>query len=240
MERDGKRVTLRPKQLVLATGMSGYPKVPQLPGAETFLGEQHHSSQHSGPEAYRGKICVVIGSNTSAHDICAALWEHGADVTMVQRSSSLVARSETLFELSLYKYYSEDAVARGLDHETADLVLASMPYKLQPDLQKPIYREMAKRDADLYARLEKAGFLLDFGEDGSGLTMKYFAARLGLLHRCRRLGADRRRAHQAEKRPNGRASDGKWTRLERRQRACGRPDRLCHRLRPDETSSRPI
>jgi len=37
----------------------------------------------------------------------------------------------------------------------------------------PVYEEMAKRDADLYSRLEKAGFLLDFGEDGSGLFMKY-------------------------------------------------------------------
>jgi putative flavoprotein involved in K+ transport len=32
---------------------------------------------------------------------------------------------------------------------------------------------MKKRDADLYARLEEAGFLLDFGSDGSGLFMKY-------------------------------------------------------------------
>jgi len=36
-----------------------------------------------------------------------------------------------------------------------------------------VYDEMKKRDADLYARLEKAGFLLDFGVDGSGLFMKY-------------------------------------------------------------------
>ena len=32
---------------------------------------------------------------------------------------------------------------------------------------------MARRDADLYERLRKAGFLLDFGDDGSGLFMKY-------------------------------------------------------------------
>ena len=32
---------------------------------------------------------------------------------------------------------------------------------------------MAKRDASFYARLEQAGFLHDFGEDGSGLFMKY-------------------------------------------------------------------
>ena len=37
----------------------------------------------------------------------------------------------------------------------------------------PIYQEIARRDADFYERLRKAGFLLDFGDDGSGLFMKY-------------------------------------------------------------------
>jgi putative flavoprotein involved in K+ transport len=37
----------------------------------------------------------------------------------------------------------------------------------------PVYEEMKKRDADLYARLERAGFMLDFGAHGSGLFMKY-------------------------------------------------------------------
>ena len=88
---------LRPKQLVFALGASGYPTVPEIPGAGSFEGEQHHSSRHPGGEAYRGKRVVVLGSNNSAHDICADLWEHGADVTMIQRSSTLVARSETLY-----------------------------------------------------------------------------------------------------------------------------------------------
>ena len=52
-----------------------------------FKGEQHHSSQHPGPDGYKGKKVVVIGSNNSAHDICAALYEAGVDVTMVQRST---------------------------------------------------------------------------------------------------------------------------------------------------------
>src|SRR6185503_511134 len=39
--------------------------------------------------------------------------------------------------------------------------------------QIPLYEQMKERDADFYDRLEKAGFMLDFGEDGSGLFMKY-------------------------------------------------------------------
>ena len=53
------------------------------------------------------------------------------------------------------------------------MIFASIPYKIMHTFQIPVYEEMAKRDADFYERLEKAGFMLDFGEDGSGLFMKY-------------------------------------------------------------------
>jgi putative flavoprotein involved in K+ transport len=173
VERDGKEITLRPKELVFALGVSGYPNVPAIAGAESFLGDQHHSSAHPGPEAYKGKKCVVLGSNNSAHDICAALWEHGADVTMIQRSSTHIAPSDSLMELALGGLYSEAAVKAGVTTDKADLIFASIPYKIMAPMQVPVYDEMKKRDADLYARLEKAGFLLDFGVDGSGLFMKY-------------------------------------------------------------------
>ncbi|CAN5118773.1 NAD(P)/FAD-dependent oxidoreductase [soil metagenome] len=173
VERDGKDITLRPKELVFALGVSGYPTVPKFAGADAFLGEQQHSSQHPGPEAYKGKQCVVIGSNNSAHDICAALWEHGADVTMVQRSSTHIAPSDSLMELALGGLYSENAVKSGVTTNMADLIFASIPYKIMAPMQVPVYDAMKQRDADLYARLEKAGFMLDFGVDGSGLFMKY-------------------------------------------------------------------
>ena len=171
--RDGRKVTLRPKQLVLATGMSAIPNLPDYPGMESFKGTQHHSSRHPGGEAYRGKTCVVIGSNNSAHDICADLWENGADVTMVQRSSTHIARSDSLMDLALGGLYSESAVASGVTTDKADLIFASVPYRIMHTFQIPVYAEMKKRDAAFYGRLEKAGFLLDFGDDDSGLFMKY-------------------------------------------------------------------
>jgi putative flavoprotein involved in K+ transport len=173
VERAGKDIVLRPKQLVFALGVSGYPVVPQIAGADTFLGDQHHSSRHPGPEAYKGRKAVVLGSNNSAHDICAALWEAGADVTMIQRSSTHIAPSGTLMELALGALYSEEAVKNGIDHHKADLIFASIPYRILGPMQVPVYEEMKRRDADLYKRLENAGFMLDFGDDGSGLFMKY-------------------------------------------------------------------
>lgn len=171
--REGQEVVLKPTQLVMATGMSGRANIPTMPGQDKFKGEIQHSSQHPGPDHYKGKKVVVIGSNNSAHDISAALWENDADVTMVQRSSTHICKSDTLMDLALGDLYSEKARANGVDHHKADLIFASVPYKVLPAFQVPVYAEMKERDKDLYDRLEKAGFMLDFGEDGSGLFVKY-------------------------------------------------------------------
>ncbi len=173
LDRNGQSVTLRPKHLVLATGLSGVPNIPAIGGADSFKGVQHHSSKHPGGEAFAGQRCVVIGANNSAHDIAADLWEHGADVTMVQRSSTLIARSETLFELTTAALYSETALEAGITTEKADLLNASVPYRLLAEFQKPATAAMRERDAGLYNRLRDAGFMLDFGDDDTGLFMKY-------------------------------------------------------------------
>jgi putative flavoprotein involved in K+ transport len=173
VDRSGREVVLKPRQLVFATGMASKPVIPDLPGMDVFQGDQHHSSRHPGPDAYAGRKAVVIGSNTSAHDICAALWEAGAEVTMVQRSSTNVVRSGPLTEIATGALYSEAALAAGITTEKADLISASVPYRLMPEFQKPVYERLRDLDAPFYADLEKAGFRLDWGDDESGLFMKY-------------------------------------------------------------------
>ncbi|MGB8623792.1 MAG: NAD(P)/FAD-dependent oxidoreductase [Paracoccaceae bacterium] len=173
VDRDGEEVVLKPRQLVLATGMSGKPNVPEFKGMDRFKGDQHHSSKHPGPDAYAGRKAVVVGSNNSAHDICAALWEAGADVTMVQRSTTHIVRSDTLMDIGLGALYSEQAVRNGVTTQKADMIFASLPYRIMHEFQIPLYDQMREKDAAFYDGLEKAGFWLDWGEDGSGLFMKY-------------------------------------------------------------------
>ncbi|MDG2378601.1 MAG: NAD(P)/FAD-dependent oxidoreductase, partial [Tateyamaria sp.] len=173
VDRDGEPVTLRPQQLIFATGMSAKPNLPNFPGMDTFAGDQHHSSKHPGPDSFKGKKVVVIGSNNSAHDICAALWENDVDVTMVQRSSTHIVRSDPLMEYGLGDLYSERAVEAGVTTQKADLIFASLPYKILHEFQIPVYEKIKEVDAEFYAGLEKAGFLLDWGADNSGLFMKY-------------------------------------------------------------------
>jgi putative flavoprotein involved in K+ transport len=170
--RSGEDIVLRPKQLVLATGAYGPPKSIPLPGRDSFKGEIIHSSAYVTGELYRGKQCVVLGSGSSAHDICVDLWESGAEVTMVQRSPTIVVRSETLMELGFASLYSEAAVRAGITTDVADMIFASIPFALMPKFQKPLYDAIRERDTAFYERLAAAGFLLTFGDDESGLLMQ--------------------------------------------------------------------
>ena len=174
VRRAGEVVSLRPKHLVLATGMSGRPNIPELPGEENFRGDIYHSSVYPGSAEHAGKKAIVVGSNNSAFDIAVDLWEHGADVTMVQRSSTCVIRCDSMVDVVNRPLYSEEARRAGITVERADLEDASIPFRLVPHFHTPLYKEIAERDSVLYDRLRKAGFMLDFGEDDSGLLMKYF------------------------------------------------------------------
>ncbi|HEV7719025.1 MAG TPA: NAD(P)/FAD-dependent oxidoreductase [Arsenicitalea sp.] len=170
---DGERVTLRPAQIVFATGAYGPPKRLALPGAEDFTGEVLHSSDYKDGARYEGRNAVVIGAASSAHDVALDLWEAGANVTMVQRSPTTVVRSETLMELG-FDLYSEAALARGISADAADLMAASTPFALQPAAQRALYDKIRARDAGFYDQLQQSGFAIDFGEDETGLLMKAY------------------------------------------------------------------
>lgn len=174
LDRAGEAVTLHPHHLVIATGMSGAPHLPEVPGAAGFRGVQCHSSAWRSAAGFAGKRCIVVGSNNSAHDIAADLWEHGAEVTMLQRSPTTVVRSGMLMRHSWGRLYSEEALAAGITTEQADMTGASRPFAILPAMLRAMYDEIRRADADFYAALAATGFLLDFGEDETGHGMKYF------------------------------------------------------------------
>lgn len=169
IRRGNEETVVRPKQLVFATGSHSIPQRPAIPGQEIFEGIQEHSSEHSGPDDMHGKKVVVVGSGTSAHDICAALASRDVDVTMIQRSPTFVVKPRSFNRHTLGDLYSAEAVESGLDHEKADLLAQSIPYRLFFGVHKNGVDQIRNDDADFYRELEDTGFLLDFGPRGSGL-----------------------------------------------------------------------
>lgn len=168
--REGTPLILRPTQLVLATGLSGSKYIPDIPGADNFGGVSYHSADHPGGSAFAARRCVVIGSNNSAHDICADLWENGADVTMVQRSPTIVVRADTMRRLSESIPYAQPDIGTDI----ADLMGATLPFRLRTRMEKDNTDHIRKIDAPFYERLEKSGFLLSHGEDETGFFMAYY------------------------------------------------------------------
>lgn len=106
--------TLHPRHVIQATGHSGeayFP--PNIKGIDDFKGDcLVHSSQFKGPqENGKGKRAVIIGSCNSAHDIAQDYYEHGYDVTMVQRSSTTIVTSKSLFSVLMKGIYDETGVS---------------------------------------------------------------------------------------------------------------------------------
>lgn len=91
---DGTRRQMQPRHIVLATGVSGIPNLPDIPGLKDFAGKVVHSSRYEDGEAWAGKRALVIGTGNSGHDIAQDLYSGGAKVTLVQRSPTLVVNIE--------------------------------------------------------------------------------------------------------------------------------------------------
>ncbi|MCO1657083.1 NAD(P)/FAD-dependent oxidoreductase [Pseudonocardia humida] len=167
VRREGVERVLRPRHIVMATGVSGIPSIPQIPGIEDFAGDVLHSSGYREGSDYAGRTALVIGTGNSGHDVAQDLHSYGASVTMVQRSSTTVCAVEPTAQ-RVYSLYSE-----GLPTAECDLILASTPYPLMVRTYQLLAAEARRDDAELIAGLNAVGFRTDYGHDDTGFQMKY-------------------------------------------------------------------
>jgi cation diffusion facilitator CzcD-associated flavoprotein CzcO len=163
---DGSKRIMHPRHVVLATGVSGIPNVPEIAGLKDFTGKVMHSSGYDDGENWKGKRAIVIGTGNSGHDIAQDLYSSGADVTLFQRSSTLVVSIEPSAQL-VYAPYNEGTL------EDNDLIAVSMPLKLARKSHALTGEKSKALDQELLDGLERAGFKLDFGEDNTGWQFKY-------------------------------------------------------------------
>ncbi len=166
LRREGGERVLRPRHLIFATGVSSIPILPKLPGLEAFRGTVMHSGAYTDGSAWKGRKALVLGTGNSGHDVAQDLEGAGADVTLIQRSSTYVVSIREAQRV--YSIYSE-----GIPIEDCDLLATSMPYpvlKRSYQLSTAISRE---HDKTLLEGLAARGLRLDYGEDDTGFQMKY-------------------------------------------------------------------
>lgn len=163
---DGTTRTVYPRHVVMATGVSGIPNMPEIPSLKNFAGTVLHSSQYDDGERWKGKKAIVIGTGNSGHDIAQDLHSSGTDVTLVQRSSTLITNIEPSAQLA-YAIYNEGTL------EDNDLIATSMPLRLARRSHVMLTEQSKKLDQPLLDDLERVGFKLDFGDGGTGWQFKY-------------------------------------------------------------------
>jgi cation diffusion facilitator CzcD-associated flavoprotein CzcO len=186
---DGTARALRPKHIVIATSVSGTPNIANIETLENFTGEILHSSRFEGGKQWAGRPAVVFGTGTSAHDICQELHAHGAEVTMVQRSPTMVVNVDPSAQL-----YDQSYLGEGPPIDIRDILNSGIPLAVIKASHKLITNEVKKLDAALLQRLEKVGFRLEFGEDGTGWPLKFRTRGGGYYFNvgCSELIADRK------------------------------------------------
>jgi len=164
---DGTVRRIRPRHIVMATGVSGIPNRPEIAGLADFAGPVLHSADWQDGDAWTGSRALVIGSGNSAHDIAQDLHSAGAAVTMVQRSPTMVVNLEPSAQLP-YALYDE-----GPDLADCDLLAAAMPLQPLREAHRQLTAKAKALDQPLLDGLARAGFRLDFGPDGAGWQFKY-------------------------------------------------------------------
>jgi cation diffusion facilitator CzcD-associated flavoprotein CzcO len=163
---DGSSRKMHPRQVVMATGVSGIPNLPEIASLKNFAGKVVHSSQYDDGENWEGKTVLVIGTGNSGHDIAQDLHSSGAEVTLVQRSSTLITNIEPSAQLA-YSAYNEGTL------EDNDLIATSMPLTLAKRSHVMLTEQSRQIDKPLLDGLERIGFKLDFGDGGTGWQFKY-------------------------------------------------------------------
>jgi putative flavoprotein involved in K+ transport len=163
---DGSVRKMHPRHVVMATGVSGIPNLPDIAGLKNFAGTTMHSSQYTDGEDWKGRKALVIGTGNSGHDIAQDLYSSGADVTLFQRSSTLITNIEPSAQLA-YAAYNEGTL------EDNDLIATSMPLALARKSHAMTAEKSKELDKELLEGLARVGFKLDFGEDNTGWQFKY-------------------------------------------------------------------
>jgi putative flavoprotein involved in K+ transport len=162
---DGSIRELHPRHFVVAGGLYGSPKIPAINGMETFAGVTAHSDEFQKGADFAGKRAVVIGAGVSGHELAHDLYEHGAEVTMVQRSSTYVVTYGT------YHRYFSTLFTEDMPYtpDFADQMTYARPPETSDEVSKQLTSLAAEADKDLLDALEARGFKLNFGPDGGGI-----------------------------------------------------------------------
>ncbi|KAM0718271.1 hypothetical protein Q7P37_006603 [Cladosporium fusiforme] len=163
--RDGERLTVTARHLILATGARGSnPITPTYSDRASYQGDVVHAIDWKNATPWAGKKGIVIGSANSAHDIIADMVRANfSSVTLVQRSKTFVLPATTFSALVDPVYNAETPC------EVSDRIMMNNPLPVQRLIAMEGIRACADLNPAYYDRLEAQGYLVERYGDLWGL-----------------------------------------------------------------------
>lgn len=149
----GKHVTSR--HVVLATGiLSSAPYEPLMVDPGRYEGIEFHSVDFRNSESLEGygvKTVTIVGSANTAFDVAQDCHDRGYQVTMIQRSPTLIVP---------WEYYVPEGLGmyNHLPVEVADANIFGGPFAVGCQMLAGVHARLAAAEPDRFAELKKTGF----------------------------------------------------------------------------------
>lgn len=105
-DKQGRWIVNNPSEgrfdgIIAAVGTCGNPKMPHLPGEETFKGEKYHSSKLDGKEAKNKKVLIVGGGASAVEALEWAVKTKADEINVLARSDKWIIPRNALVDVLL-------------------------------------------------------------------------------------------------------------------------------------------
>lgn len=94
---DGERIELEANVLISGVGILNRPKIPEIPGQDTFQGPAFHTAQWDHSVDLAGKRVVMIGTGASGHQVGPSIAPTVGQLTIFQRSPHWIVPNPNYF-----------------------------------------------------------------------------------------------------------------------------------------------
>jgi cation diffusion facilitator CzcD-associated flavoprotein CzcO len=156
---DGTTVSSR--YVIAATGLFTFPRLPDIPGLETFAGKVMHSARWDHAYEFAGKRTAVVGTGASAVQIVPELAGRTAHLTVFQRTPIWISpRPDFPLAPLFHRFGPVRAVLRFMSELSLEiLTFAIANYRRLPFLVRTVQHAIGQfmrkqlRDKALEARL---------------------------------------------------------------------------------------
>ena len=230
---DGSDAQMHPRHVVMATGVSGIPNLPDIPALKNFAGKVLHSSQYDDGEAWQGKTRAGDRHRQQRPRYRAGpvFERRRGDAGAAQPDADHQYR--TVGAARLCGLQRGHAGGQRPDRDLDAAALAKRSHVMLTEQSK-------KLDQALLDGLARKGFKLDFGEGNTGWQFKYLTRGGGYYFNvgCSDLVVERRDRADPVLRHRTLCRRGRAD--EERRDARRRPDRAGDRLQAQEVLVRKL